>query len=350
MTAMDDVIWLRDLHDDRASEAGPKIARLGHLRRLGLHVPDGFAVTAGAFSRFLTETGLSTRIEVLCASMASGRAELAQTTASIQAMIEETAVPPATADTISVAYEQLCNDAYEMHLPVAVRSSATKEDSTASSFAGQYATHLGICGHGRVVAAVRSCWASLFSEHALHYRLERGLSHTDSPMAVGVLSLVNARSAGVAFSVHPVTGNRSRMVIEASWGWGEAVVQGLVMPDHVELDAADGRILDYVIADKQVISAFDRTRGAVVELAMPAHMRAAQVLTEEELAALFAAVKSIEAHYKVPVDVEWVVDQDRRPGEPLTIVQTRPVTAAINTAQTRWDPLAYAMKYGMERR
>ena len=350
MTAVNDVIWLRDLGDHSASEAGPKIARLGELQRLGLQVPDGFAVTADAFSRFLTETGLSTRIEALLVAVADGDASLVQAAATTEAMIAETTIPSATTDAIGAAYERLCIDARQTDLPVAVRSSATKEDSATRSFAGQYATHLGICGGERVVAAVKSCWTSLFSERALHYRLEHALSHRDSPMAVGVLALVNARSAGGAFSIHPVTGNRSRMVIEASWGWGEAVVQGLVAPDHAELDSEDGRLLEYVVAEKHVISAFDRTRGGVIEQEMPAHLRRAQVLAKEELAALFAAMKSIEGHYKVPVDVEWVVDQSRQPGEPLTIVQTRPVTAAGDATQRRWDPLAYAMKYGMERR
>ena len=350
MTEMSAIIWLRDLHDDCAFNAGPKIARLGQLRRLGLRVPDGFAVTAGTFCRFLTDTGLSTRIESLLAAVTDHNADLVQVTDMIQRMIMDTPISSTITGAIDAAYQQLCVDASQIDLPVAVRSSATKEDLATKSFAGQYATHLGICGGERVVAAVRSCWASMFAERALHYRLDHSLSHWDTPMAVGVLSLVNARSAGVAFSIHPVTGNRSRMVVEGSWGWGEAVVQGLVAPDHAELDSEDGRILDYVVTEKRVISAFDRTKGLVIEQEMPAHLRRAQVLSEDELAALFVAVKSIERHYKTPVDVEWVIDESRQAGEPLTIVQTRPVTATGHGQHQRWDTVAYAMKYGMARR
>jgi pyruvate,water dikinase len=265
-------------------------------------------------------------------------------------MIKKTPMPVAMEAAIITAYEQLCVDANQADIPVAVRSSATKEDSATTSHAGQYLTHLGIRGSKCLVQAVRSCWASLFSERALHFSFEQGLSPWNSPMAVGVLSLVNARSAGVAFSIHPVTGNRSRMVIEGSWGWGEAVVQGLVTPDHAELDAEDGRILDYIVADKRIISAFDRDNGEVVEQEMPVDLRRARVLTDDEFASLFAAMKVIESHYGGPVDVEWVVDRSRQSGEAVTIVQTRPITAAGNTSRQRWDPLVYAMKYGMRAR
>ena len=348
MTPENDVIWLRELDDRSAHEAGPKIARLGQLRRLGMRVPDGFAVSVNAFTRFFRETGLSARIDALLAAEASGGA-LGRVAAAILAMIAETKMPPAVSSAIDAAYNLLCLESKRANLPVAVRSSATGEDSATRSFAGQYVTHLGIHGGDRVVEAVKSCWASMFSEHALHYRAEHDVSYLQSPMAVGVLSLVKARSAGVAFSIHPVSGNRSRMVIEGSWGWGEAVVQGLVTPDHAELDSEDGRLLDYVTADKRIVSAVDPDGGRVIEQEMPPHLRHARVLDEDELAALFVAMKTIEGHYKVPIDVEWVVDESRRSGEPLTIVQTRPITTVGEVAPTRLDPLAYTMKYAMGR-
>lgn len=344
---MNGIIWLRELGDHCEQEAGPKIARLGQLRRLGLRVPDGFAISVDIFRHFFVETGLSARIDALLAAGGSNNTARGSASDAIQAMIAETVVPAATAAAIGTAYEQLCLDAHQADLPVAVRSSATKEDSATRSLAGQYVTHLGIRGRERVVAAVKSCWASLFSDRALYFSLQHGLSPWDSPMAVGVLSLVNARSAGVAFSIHPVTGNRSRMVIEGSWGWGEAVVQGLVTPDHAELDSEDGRLLDYVVAEKHIISAFDPIKGEVIEQEMPADLRRARVLADDELAALFAAMKVIEGHYGIAVDVEWVVDRSRLPGESLTIVQARPITAVGAAAPRRWDPLAYAMKYGM---
>jgi pyruvate,water dikinase len=269
--------------------------------------------------------------------------------ATIRVAVETAPIPAALADQVVDAYDELCYRRLEVNAPVAVRSSATGEDAADASFAGQFDTYLGVTGRKAVLDAVRRCWGSLFTERALGYRLARGLSHTDCPMGVGVIELVHARSSGVAFSIHPVSGRHDRMVIEGSWGWGEAVVQGLVTPDHIEVDKADGRVLRYDVAAKKVVSAFDYARGLVVELDMPRRLVDAAVLDSEQVAAIAEAVLTIEAHYGYPVDVEWVLDRQRRPGEPITIVQSRPETVHAARGQRSdiltWDPVAYAKKY-----
>jgi pyruvate,water dikinase len=350
MLVSDHLLWIDDLGDCHEAEAGPKIARLGQLRRLGLQVPDGFAVTAETFRRFFAEAGLTPRIDGWLGDVKkSDVGSLARAAADIQSLIADTPMPAALASVIGEAYEELSLQARQIGHPVAVRSSATREDSATKSFAGQYVTVLGVSGADRVIGAVKTCWSSFFTERALGYLLEAGMRHWESPMAVGVISLVDARSAGVAFSIHPVTGNRSRMVVEGSWGWGEAVVQGLVTPDHVEMDAEDGRVLDYTIADKKIVSTFDHRQGGVVEHDMPERFRRERVLNDAELQSLYQAVKAIEAHYRGPVDVEWVFDRNHRAGDPVHVVQTRPVTAFGREAEQpkRWDPLAYSLKYGM---
>ena len=187
--------------------------------------------------------------------------------------------------------------------------------------------------------AVRACWASLFNTRAVAYRLRAGTHHRDMPMAVGVIELIHARASGVAFSAHPVTGKTDRIVIETSWGWGEAVVQGLVTPDHVEVGKADGRVLKYQVADKTVVSAFDYAVGRVVETEMPARLVSRRVLDEEQIAAITDAVLAVERHYGYPVDVEWVLDRHRREGEPVCVVQARPVTVtAPQTDPHRLEP------------
>ena len=194
--------------------------------------------------------------------------------------------------------------------------------------------------------AVRACWASLFNTRAVAYRLRAGTRHRDMPMAVGVIELIHARASGVAFSAHPVTGKTDRVVIETSWGWGEAVVQGLVTPDHVEVGKADGRVLKYQVADKTVVSAFDYAVGRVIETEMPARLVSRRVLDEEQIAAITDAVLAVERHYGYPVDVEWVLDRHRREGEPVCVVQARPVTVtAPQAAPTDWNPAAMAAKY-----
>ena len=224
------------------------------------------------------------------------------------------------------AYEELCLRCVDVNVPTAVRSSATGEDAADASFAGIFDTYLGVSGPQRVLDAIRACWGSLFTARALAYRLRKGISHHDMPIAVGVIELIHARASGVAFSVHPVTGKPDRVVIETSWGWGEAIVQGLVDPDHIEVGKTDGRVLKYDVAHKKVVSAFDFADGRVTEIDMPAKLADRRVLDDEQIAAVTAAVTAIEEHYGYPVDVEWVIARHRRAGDPICIVQSRPVT------------------------
>jgi len=179
------------------------------------------------------------------------------------------------------------------------------------------------------------------------YRVRAGTHHRDMPMAVGVIELIHARASGVAFSAHPVTGKTDRIVIETSWGWGEAVVQGLVTPDHVEVGKADQRVLRYQVATKKVVSSFDYAVGRVVETAMPARLVERRVLDDEQIAAVVGAVLAVERYYGYPVDVEWVLDRHRREGEPVCVVQARPITttALAAPAPTEWNPAAMAAKY-----
>ena len=234
----------------------------------------------------------------------------------------------------------------DVNVPTAVRSSATGEDAADASFAGIFDTYLGVSGPQRVLDAIRACWGSLFTGRALAYRLRKGISHHDMPIAVGVIELIHARASGVAFSVHPVTGKPDRVVIETSWGWGEAIVQGLVDPDHVEVGKSDGRVLKYDVAHKKVVSAFDFADGRVTEIDMPAKLADRRVLDDEQIAAVTAAVTAIEEHYGYPVDVEWVIARHRRAGDPICIVQSRPVTVvATEAAPAAYDPVAVAQKY-----
>ncbi len=249
---------------------------------------------------------------------------------------------------IGDAYEELSARCYDVNVPTAVRSSAIGEDSGTASFAGIFDTYLGVSGKDRVLAAIRQCWASLFSPRAVAYRLRAGIDHRDMPMAVGVIELIHARASGVAFSAHPVTGKTDRIVIETSWGWGEAVVQGLVTPDHIEVGKADGRVLSHQVATKKVVSAFDYAAGQVVQIDMPARLVDRQVLDDEQIAAVVDAVLAVERHYGYPVDVEWVLDRHRRVGEPVCVVQARPVTVANPVTEAppaQWNPAAMAAKY-----
>jgi pyruvate, water dikinase len=328
--------------------AGSKIGRLAELHRCGVQVPRGFAVTVDAYHRHCAESGLDASIDEVIAGLGDQPDADAVHAASarIRELVEATPMSDRLTAEITEAYEELCLQCTDVNVPTAVRSSATGEDAADASFAGIFDTYLGVSGTPRVLEAVRRCWGSLFTGRALAYRLRRGISHHAMPIAVGVIELIHARASGVAFSVHPVTGKADRVVIETSWGWGEAIVQGLVDPDHIEVGKSDGRVLRYNVAHKKVVSAFDFADGRVTEIEMPAKLADRKVLDDEQIAAVVDAVIAIERHYGYPVDVEWVIARHRRAGDPVCIVQTRPVTVtAEQPAPAAYDPVALAQKY-----
>ena len=248
------------------------------------------------------------------------------------------------------AYHELCFRHGDVGLSVAVRSSAAGEDAFNASFAGQYESYLGIVGAEAVVAAVRRAWSSLFVARALAYRLRQKQHYRETPMGVGVLRLVHARCAGVAFSANPVSKKRDRFVIEGAWGWGKSVVQGTVEPDRVEVDRADGRVLMYRPGDKRVASLFDRVHGGVTEQPLPERFWRSQCLTPEMIDALWRVISDIERQFGKPVDIEWVIEPAWRPGFPVSVVQVRPITTLEDAAEApppKWDALDYAAKYGL---
>ena len=343
------IAWVDEVAPDEAVRiCGAKMGRLAELLRAGVSSPKGFTVTVEAFRRHWDQARLDEVAEASLGGLgpAAGPAEIEAAAGAIRAELAGRELDADLAARIGDAYEELSSRCFEINVPTAVRSSAIGEDSGTASFAGIFDTYLGVSGQDRVLDAVRACWASLFNPRAVAYRLRAGTHYRDMPMAVGVIELIHARASGVAFSVHPVTGKTDRVVIETSWGWGEAVVQGLVTPDHVEVGKADGRVLKYQVADKTVVSAFDYAVGRVVETEMPARLVSRRVLDEEQIAAITGAVLAVERHYGYPVDVEWVLDRHRREGEPVCVVQARPVTVtAAQAAPTDWNPAAMAAKY-----
>ena len=169
-------------------------------------------------------------------------------------------------------------------------------------------------------------------------------------MGVGVLRLVQARCAGVAFSAHPVSGKRDRFVIEGSWGWGESVVQGTVEPDSVEVDRSRWPLLSYRIGNKRVASLFDPARGGVTERPLPQRFQQSAMSRAGNDRALWKAIIEIERQFGTPIDIEWVIEPSWRPGAAVSIVQVRPITtldAASEAPPAKWDALQYAAKYGL---
>lgn len=327
--------WIDDLGGDDIPSAGAKLARLGELRSLGLSVPEGFVVTTEAFRIFADSLDEFVARHLATIDDADDLAKVESVSATIRRAFEATPIPPHVAAQIAEAYEELSDRCRDLNVPTAVRSSAVDEDTDSASFAGQFETYLGVAGVDRVLDAVRRCWAGTFTPRALSYRLRRGIDDAATSMAVGVVELVHARASGVTFTIHPVSGKKDRVVVECSWGWGEAVVQGLVTPDHVEVGKTDRRVLEYRVATKEMVSMFDYARGEVVEGPMPERFRDRRVLDDEEITAVVDAALRIEDHYGYPVDVEWVISRHRRPGDPISVVQARPETTRNEPRQPR---------------
>src|SRR5919205_2978192 len=219
---------------DRAaiSIAGGKAANLGELTRAGLPVPPGFTVSTAAYSLVAQSAGLEPILTGIATTHPEDSVRLAELAATARARLLSAPVPAIVADAISDAYRTLGND---IPVPVAVRSSATAEDLPEAAFAGQQDTFLNVVGIDAVIDAVRRCWASLWSDRAVAYRARQGLDQQTVKLAVVVQRMVPAEMAGVLFTANPVTGARDEIVVDASPGLGEAVVSGLVTPDHYVL-------------------------------------------------------------------------------------------------------------------
>ena len=226
-------------HIDKASLpiVGGKNASLGEMLKAGIRVPPGFAVTTDSYLEFITETGIANEIQnILATVVPDDVASLDDASAQVRSLIENASMLSAIADAIREGYAGLCERCQVEDLPVAVRSSATAEDLPTASFAGQQDTYLWVIGADQVIRMAQSCWASLFTPRAISYRTKMNFPHEKVLISVGVQKMVNSRAAGVMFTLNPIDGDISRVVIEGSWGFGEAVVSGAVTPDKFVVD------------------------------------------------------------------------------------------------------------------
>ena len=361
------ILDLGDIRGGDASRVGPKMARLGELASLGWRVPDGYAVTAEALSDWLPARARAELERLFSApGPAQGPGGPAGLSARARELVESQPLPAALADAVAAAHERLerrvgaAADAGDggAALRVAVRSSAVSEDGAGASFAGQYETYLGVSGIADVLGHIRKCWASGYSAHALEYRRRLGSGGEGArphvlDLAVGVLELVDVRSAGVAFTVNPVTGDRNTLVVEANWGFGESVVSGQVSPDHWTVDRATGDIVTRRTGDKRVWSVFSPAAGRVVLEPAAADRAARACLTDDEVRYLARQATQIEAaEGGAPQDVEWAIARGLPFPDSVFILQHRPETtwaagppdAGAAEPAAGFDPVRYALR------
>jgi pyruvate, water dikinase len=314
-----------------AAVAGGKGASLGGLTRAGIRVPPGFVVTADAFAAAMAALdpsgSLRHGVEVLGAD---DLPRIATVTAAFRKRITAAPIPAPAATAISDAYTELGTGP-----DVAVRSSATMEDSAAASFAGLQDTYLGVAGAAGVLDHVRRCWASLYNEESVAYRRRVGLPERGLAMAVVVQRMVLPRAAGVMFTRSPVTGDRSVVAIEGTWGLGSAVVAGDVTPDSFVISKITEEITGRRVCPKARIHSFLPNGRGVIPQDTPADLREAPCLTDGEIRALASAARQVEAHYGVSQDIEWaLLDGDAPPADRVVLLQSRPETVWAARAQT----------------
>jgi pyruvate,water dikinase len=336
------VLPFADIGRDAVAVAGGKGASLGELLRAGIRVPIGFVVTTAAFRQAVEHVTVQGEpIARRAADLDPGDPEsVAAVTAEIRAAVERAPLPPPVVEGVTVHYVRLCAEAGHPDVPVAVRSSATSEDSAEASFAGLQDTYLWVSGAGSVVEHVRRCWASLYTVESVAYRLRRGIPETDLAMAVVVQQMVGARSSGVMFTRSPLTGDRSVIAIDASWGLGSAVVSGDVTPDSFVVNKVTGEIVRRTVSTKLRWHQPDPGGHGVVETDVPAQLRDVPSLSDEEITALAATGREVEAHYGRPQDVEWAVARTGPPGENVFLLQSRPETVWAAKDAARDVPVA----------
>ena len=323
---MSATMWFESFWPGLKAEVGGKAASLGEMTGAGLPVPPGFAVTTAGYRAAHDAADLdSTLARLLHGLDVSDTGQVSRVCAEIRDIIRAMPMPADIETSIRTEYSTLSARCEVNDLPVAVRSSATSEDSPDASFAGEHDTYLWVRGADAVVDAVRRCWASLFTDRATCYRVEMGYEHRTVEMAVVIQKMVRPISAGVAFTLNPSNGDRSQIAIDASWGFGESVVSGEVTPDNFLVDKVLLEVSKREISHKA--HEYRLTDHDSVEKAGIDPERAdAPCLTDRQIKAIALLAKTAEKHYGCPQDIEWAVDMDLPEGENVILLQARPET------------------------
>lgn len=314
------------IHSTKQALVGGKGANLGELTRIdGIRVPEGFCVTTDAYRDVTTHTPslepLLDRLELLTVDDPTGIREVS---GQIRSALETTEIPSEISEQVIRHLTELgAEDAY------AVRSSATAEDLPTASFAGQQDTYLNITGAAAIQKSISQCWASLFTERAVVYRIGNGFDHRKVLLAVVVQKMVLPDVSGTAFTADPVTSDRKIIAVDASFGLGEALVSGLVDPDSYSV--RDGKIVEKKIATKK-IGIYGLDAGGTEQRQLPAERQTAQALTDEQVLRLSAICRQIEGHFGRPQDIEWCLS-----GGDFSIVQSRPITTLYPLPEAK-DP------------
>jgi len=315
---MTQIAWFDEIDEkDLAFYAGGKGASLCRMSRYGMPVPEGFVVCSQMFTQFMEQCGLWKEVYRLldCIDF-SDNTSLDTVADEIRKKIEEAEMPMDMQREIADYYRKLGENA-----AVAVRSSGTAEDLDDASFAGQQETYLYVIGEKDVVRYIQLCWASLYNGRAIFYRNAKGFDERSISIAVVVQRMVNSEKAGVLFCANPIDKDQNTVVIEAAWGLGEGVVQGIVTPDNFWIDKKTYEVTNEFISEKEIMVVRMSEAGGVMEIEVSEDLREAPVLSAEEQKKLVDMALKVEAYYKKPQDIEWAIENGQ-----CYLLQSRPIT------------------------
>lgn len=309
------VLDLQEINKTKLEIVGGKGANLGELSRIeGINVPDGFCISTEAFKKVISQTPAVGRLlDQLSLLKPEDRDKISELGTEIRKVIEDTAIPP---DIYSDVVRHLSGHGAEN--AYAVRSSATAEDLPMASFAGQQDTYLNVIGAQAILKRISQCWASLFTDRAIIYRIQNGFDHRKVYLAVVVQQMIFPQASGIMFTADPVTGNRKVLSIDASFGLGEALVAGLVNADVYKV--SNGRITDKKIPSKK-LAIYASEEGGTQEQKIGQEQQNKQALTDEQILQLEHIGRKVEAHFGSPQDIEWCLADGV-----FYMVQSRPIT------------------------
>jgi pyruvate, water dikinase len=318
------IYWLKEVGAEHSNIVGKKCANLGELTKAGFHVPPGYALTVEAYKRFMNETKATDLLSKFLSTFHADPDNVADTpkfevaSKELRRIVESIKMPPDMEEMVKNYYSELCEGACCSPLYVATRSAGPV------SHPGQYETYLNVCGADDVVKNVIRVWSSTFNTRSIIARARLGLPLHYDPIGVAVLTMVDAKAAGVLFTLNPINGDESKVAIEASYGYGEAVVSGNVTPDRYFVDKVTLEIEEKVVSDKGREFVYNPVTKEMEYKELPPDKRKIQCLEDREVIELTTIAKKVEAHFGCPQDIEYSISGSLSFPENIFLVQTRP--------------------------
>jgi len=330
MTSTKLIYWFEEIGKEHNNLVGKKCANLGEMTRMGLAVPPGFALSLDAYRLFVKESGLASEMEQYVQKFGDlkgqGITVFDQISQTLRNMIEAREIPETLKTQILGYYKELSGRLGVDAPAVSVRSAGTE------SRPGMFETYLNVKGREDLLEKVKKVWASAYTTRAVAFRINKGLPVLGDELGIAIPKMVNARAAGITFTVDPVTADDSKILLEANWGLGEGVVSGAESVDGFVVDKENLEIVGRHVGNK--VKCVMYTKDGADWVNVPEHMQTMPCISDEEILEIARVAKAAEKTLGGPQDMEWAVDQDLPFPESLFWLQTRPAKVAIKKPES----------------